>query len=209
MYRMGAPPARLTEHSTGARMSERQEKTDGGSDDAERVRRHLAGDPDAFRELYDRYREKVYASAYRILGEEHAAADLAQEVFVKIHQELRRFKFESKFSTWLFRVAVNHALNRASEVSRHARIDERLAREGRLGPSPPGGLRPVDERVQRAIQGLSPKLRAIVGLRYLEGLSYGEIAEILDLSMGTVKSRLFLAHETLRGLLKEEEEGRP
>jgi len=184
-------------------VSESAERVEGGSDDAERVRRHLAGDPSAFRELYEKYREKVYASAYRILGEEHAAADLAQEVFVKIHAELRRFKFESKFSTWLFRVAVNHALNRASETSRHARIEERLARDGRGGPGDPGARPAPDERVQRAIQGLSPKLRAIVGLRYLEGLSYGEIAEVLELSLGTVKSRLFLAHETLRDLLKD------
>ena len=172
-----------------------------GADDSHWVRRHLEGDPDAFRLLYEKYREKVFASAYRILGEENAAADLVQEVFVKIHGELRRFKFESKFSTWLFRVAVNHALNRASETARHARIEERLAREGRGGPGDPGDVRPLDERVQRAIQALSPKLRAIVGLRYLEGLSYEEIAEVLELSMGTVKSRLFLAHETLRGLL--------
>ena len=179
-------------------MSERAESTEG-TDDAEWVRRHLAGDPDAFRPLYEKYREKVFASAYRILGEEHAAADLVQEVFVKIHGELRNFKFESKFSTWLFRVAVNHALNRSSEVSRHARI---LARDGRgdLGGTQEG--RPLDEEVQRAILALSPKLRAIVGLRYLEGLSYEEIAEVLELSMGTVKSRLFLAHETLRDLLK-------
>ena len=173
-----------------------------GGDDAELVRKHLDGDPDAFRLLYEKYGEKVFASAYRILGEEHAAADLVQEVFVKIHGELRRFKFESKFSTWLFRVAVNHALNKASETARHARIEERLARDGRgdLGGTQEG--RPLDEEVQRAIQALSPKLRAIVGLRYLEGLSYEEIAEILELSIGTVKSRLFLAHETLRPMLK-------
>lgn len=174
-----------------------------GADDADAVRRHLDGDPDAFRVLYETYRDKVYASAYRILGEENAAADLVQEVFVKIHGELRRFKFESKFSTWLFRVAVNHALNRASETARHARIEERLARDGRGDPGGTKEGRPLDEQVQRAILGLSPKLRAIVGLRYLEGLSYEEIAEVLDLSMGTVKSRLFLAHETLRDLLKD------
>jgi RNA polymerase sigma-70 factor (ECF subfamily) len=153
--------------------------------------------------LYEKYGEKVFASAYRIVGEYHAAADLVQEVFVKIHGELRTFKFESKFSTWLFRVAVNHALNKAAEGSRHARIHEKILKEGRGGD--PGGTkegRPVDDEVHRALQQLSPKLRAIISLRYLEGLSYEEIAEVLELSMGTVKSRLFLAHETLRPLLK-------
>jgi len=175
---------------------------EGGGDDAHWVRRHLEGDPDAFRALFEKYREKVFASAFRIVGEFHAAADLVQEIFVKVHGELRTFKFESKFSTWLFRVAVNHALNKASEVARHSRIRERIARDGRgdLGGTKEG--RPIDDEIHRAIQNLSPKLRAIVSLRYLEGLSYEEIAEVLEISMGTVKSRLFLAHETLRPLLK-------
>jgi RNA polymerase sigma-70 factor (ECF subfamily) len=173
-----------------------------GGDDAELVRKHLDGDPDAFRLLYEKYGEKVFASAYRIVGEHHAAADLVQEVFVKIHWELRRFKFESKFSTWLFRVTVNHALNRASEGSRHARIHEKIVRDGKGDPGGTKEGRPVDDEVQRALQELSPKLRTVISLRYLEGLSYEEIAEILELSIGTVKSRLFLAHETLRPMLK-------
>ena len=184
-------------------MSERAEPMDGGADDATRVRRHLEGDPDAFRLLYEKYREKVFASAYRIVGEPHAAADLVQEIFVKVHGELGSFKFESKFSTWLFRVAVNHALNKASEVARHTRIRERIARDGRGDPGGTKEGRPIDDEVHRAIQQLSPKLRAIISLRYLEGLSYEEIAEVLEISMGTVKSRLFLAHETLRPLLKD------
>lgn len=178
-------------------------ESETGGDDAELVRRHLSGDPDAFRLLYEKYGEKVFASAYRIVGEIHTAADLAQEIFVKIHGELRNFKCESKFSTWLFRVTVNHALNKAGETSRHARIEERIARDGRGEPGRTKEGRPIDDEIQQAIQNLSPKLRSIISLRYLEGLSYGEIAEILDLSMGTVKSRLFLAHETLRPLLKE------
>ena len=174
-----------------------------GGDDADLVRSHLAGDPDAFRLLYEKYGDKVFASAYRIVGEHHAAADLVQEVFVKIHAELRNFKFESKFSTWLFRVAVNHALNRSSEVSRHARIHEKIVKDGRGDPGGTREGRPVDDEVQRALQQLSPKLRTVISLRYLEGLSYEEIAEILEISIGTVKSRLFLAHETLRPLLKD------
>jgi RNA polymerase sigma-70 factor (ECF subfamily) len=171
-------------------------------DDEALVRRHLRGDPEAFRALYERYRDKVFATAWRILGEHHAAADVAQEVFVKLHGELGRFKFESKFSTWLFRVAVNHALNRAEEAARRARLRERAAGDGRAAP-PSGEGRPLDEAVARAVARLSPKLRAVVGLRYLEGLSYEEIAEVLEISVGTVKSRLFAAHEALRALLED------
>lgn len=178
-------------------------------DDEALVRRHLRGDPEAFRALYERYRDKVFATAWRILGEYHAAADVAQEVFVKVHGELERFKFESKFSTWLFRVAVNHALNRAEEAARRARLRERAAGgDGRAAP-PSGEGRPLDEAVARAVARLSPRLRAVVGLRYLEGLSYEEIAEVLEISVGTVKSRLFAAHEALRPLLESvrEEDG--
>jgi RNA polymerase sigma-70 factor (ECF subfamily) len=171
-------------------------------DDSTLVRRHLAGDPDAFRALFEKYGEKVFASAYRIVGEYHAAADLVQEIFVKVHGELRNFKFESKFSTWLFRVTVNHSLNRASEVSRHARIHDRIGRDGRGDPGGTKEGRPIDDEVHRALQQLSPKLRTVISLRYLEGLSYEEIAEILEVSIGTIKSRLFLAHETLRPILK-------
>jgi len=174
-----------------------------GGDDVDLVRKHLSGDPDAFRALYEKYGEKVFASAYRIVGEYHAAADLVQEVFVKIHGELRNFKFESKFSTWLFRVAVNHALNRSSEVARHARIHDKIVKDGRGDPGGTKEGRPVDDEVHRALQQLSPKLRTVISLRYLEGLSYEEIAEILEISIGTVKSRLFLAHETLRPMLKD------
>jgi len=175
------------------------------------VRRHCAGDSDAFRQLYERYQDKVYASCYRILGEQTAAEDLAQEIFVKIYDELRRFKFQSKFSTWLYRIAVNHAINRANEASRHGRIHEKIARElprETSGHSPMAD-RFMDDRVQKALMELSEKLRAIVALRYLEGLSYDEIAEVLEISIGTVKSRLFLAHETLRPLLKDVLEAGP
>lgn len=199
---MARAPYKLSEHINGVRVSESPEQAKAGEDE-ELVRRHLSGDPEAFRALYEKYREKVFASAYRIVGEVHAAADLVQEIFVKIHGELRTFMFESKFSTWLFRVAVNHAINKASEVARHARIHEKILRDGRGDPGGTKEGRPIDDQVHRAIQRLSPKLRAIISLRYLEGLSYEEIAEVLEISMGTVKSRLFLAHETLRPMLKD------
>jgi RNA polymerase sigma-70 factor (ECF subfamily) len=99
-------------------------------------------------------------------------------------------------------VTVNHALNRASEGSRHARIHEKIVRDGKGDPGGTKEGRPVDDEIHRALQQLSPKLRTVISLRYLEGLSYEEIAEILELSIGTVKSRLFLAHETLRPMLK-------
>lgn len=169
------------------------------------VRRAQAGDRDAFRSLYQAYQDRVFATAYRIAGDRETAADLAQEVFVKVFEELPGFRFGSRFSTWLYRVAANHAINKASETARHARLNERVARErpSAAPERPPVYDRFADERIQAALDGLSVKLRVVTVLRYLEGLSYEEIAEALELSVGTVKSRLFLAHATLKDALNE------
>ena len=169
------------------------------------VRRAQAGDRDAFRSLYQAYQDRVFATAYRIAGDRETAADLAQEVFVKVFEELPGFRFGSRFSTWLYRVAANHAINKASETARHARLNERVAREKpSVAPAAPAARdRFADERIQAALGGLSVKLRVVTVLRYLEGLSYEEIAEALDLSVGTVKSRLFLAHATLKEALND------
>ena len=183
---------------------EPREASDAAAEEA-LVRRAQAGDREAFRSLYEKYQDRVFATAYRIAGDRETAADLTQEVFVKIFEELPGFRFGSRFSTWLYRVAANHAINKASETARHARLNERVAREKpSVAPAAPAAHdRFADERVQAALGGLSVKLRVVTVLRYLEGLSYEEIAEALDLSVGTVKSRLFLAHATLKEALND------
>ncbi|HZN62836.1 MAG TPA: sigma-70 family RNA polymerase sigma factor [Planctomycetota bacterium] len=181
---------------------EPREAPDAAAEEA-LVRRAQAGDRAAFRSLYQAYQDRVFATAYRIAGDREVAADLTQEVFVKVFEELPGFRFGSRFSTWLYRVAANHAINKASETARHARLNERVARErpSTAPATPPVHDRFADERIQRALDGLSVKLRVVTVLRYLEGLSYEEIAEALELSVGTVKSRLFLAHATLKEAL--------
>jgi len=184
---------------------EPREASDAAAEEA-LVRRAQAGDREAFRSLYEKYQDRVFATAYRIAGDRETAADLTQEVFVKIFEELPGFRFGSRFSTWLYRVAANHAINKASETARHARLNERIARErpASAPAEPPARDKFAGERLQAALGALSVKLRAVTVLRYLEGLSYEEIAETLELSVGTVKSRLFLAHATLRELMDDE-----
>jgi RNA polymerase sigma-70 factor (ECF subfamily) len=150
------------------------------------------GDRDAFRALFESYRNKVYSVALRFSGDETAAMDIAQETFLKLFSRIRDFRGDSAFETWVYRMVVNSCLD-------HRR------RERRLIPLADGFLRGLrapadslgemlrserDREVRSAVDRLSPELRIAVVLRYTEGLSYEEIAAVLGCSPGTVGSRL-------------------
>lgn len=178
------------------------------------VLRLRRGDPDAFELLVRTHQDRVYDFCLRMLGDREEASDLAQEIFVSVHQNLRRFREDSKLSTWLFRICRNHCLNRLKYLKRRGRgrseeYDEGALSEA-LGPSvgPDAALDAARQRarVQRAISQLDPDARELVALRDIEGLSYEEIVEITDLPEGTVKSRLHRAREKLALLLGRVEE---
>lgn len=171
----------------------------------------LAGLDGPFRELYELYKDRVYNVCYRITGNPSDALDAAQETFGILFRKLAEFRFESKFSSWVYRIAVNASidLKRRSRARHLASLD--ALQESGEGES--ARFDPVDEKlempihaasrhelereVQRAISGLSPKLRTITVLRYIENQSYEQIAETLQISLGTVKSRLARAHDML------------
>ncbi len=175
------------------------------------IRRSLAGDERAFAALFDRYKNLVYKTAYLMLGNTNDAEDALQEVFVKVHKSLSTFQpSRGAFSTWLHRITVNHCLNQRRK--RHlstlslAEVSPTLL----AAPSPSPDGRPGEEAmVWQALNRLSDKQRTIVILRYYWELSYGEIAQILDIPVGTVKSRLHLALKTLREELVVVLEGGP
>lgn len=181
--------------------------------DFDLVQRCRSEDPDvyepAFRELYERYGERIFNLAWRILGDEHAAADATQEAFLAVFRTIGKFQHESRFFTWLYRIAVNVAIDRRRRRRRLERLDggdeERPDREPEDTSVPTEEERIEREHLERivekALRNLSPKLRTIVVLRYVEGLSYPELAEVLGCSLGTVKSRLNRAHGLLEGLL--------
>jgi RNA polymerase sigma-70 factor, ECF subfamily len=168
----------------------------------------LEGD---FRRLYDRYKDRVYNVCYRISGNSSDALDASQETFGIVFRRVREFRFQSRFSSWVYRIAVNASidLKRRSSSRRLASLDavrDAVLPEGaRFDPSDDSAEMPshaasrreLEEEIQRAIGRLSPKLRAITVLRYVESLSYEELAETLHISLGTVKSRLSRAHEAL------------
>lgn len=163
-----------------------------------------------FRELYERFKDRVYNVCFRITGNASDALDASQETFGTLHRKIGNFRFQSRFSSWVYRIAVNASI----DLKRRSQHRKLASLEGGMdGESGDSAFDPSDDRVempvqsasrheleqevQRAIDSLSPKLRAITVLRYIENLSYEEIAETLQISLGTVKSRLARAHQGL------------
>jgi len=164
--------------------------------DAEILERCRNGDSTAQRQLFERYKDRVFSIAVEFLkGDAAAARDVSQEVFVKAFRGLQAFREDARFSTWLYRLAANACLD---ELRRRRRLvffgDVPQHLHPTQHPIEPTGL---DRAVRNALARLSPKLRMVVLLRYFEDLSYDEIATILDVSAGTVASRLNRAHGIL------------
>jgi RNA polymerase sigma-70 factor (ECF subfamily) len=175
------------------------------------TRRRALGD------LFERHHARVYNVAYRVLGSSADAADVSQEVFLQIADRIRSFRGDASLTSWVYRMTVNLAIDARRRLQRRpsARIgsgegDERDVRgqEARPGLAVPAGdpseaaeSTERERRVHEALDRLSPKLRSIVVLRYFENLSYEELAEVLQTSIGTVKSRLNRAHAALEDLL--------
>lgn len=165
----------------------------------------------AFRQLYEQYKDRVYNVCYRITGNATDALDASQETFGIMFRKIAEFRFESKFSSWVYRIAVNASIDmkrRAGSrwlASLDSAQDERRRETPRLEirdervelPVAAASRHELEIEIQTAISHLSPKMRAITVLRYVESLSYEEIAETLQISIGTVKSRLSRAHQAL------------
>lgn len=162
-----------------------------------------------FRELYEQYKDRVYNVCFRITGNATDALDASQETFGIMFRKIAEFRFESKFSSWVYRIAVNASidmkrragsrwlasLDSTTEGSRAGRVE---IRDDKVElPMRAASRHELEHEIHNAIQQLSPKMRAITVLRYVENLSYEEIAEALQISLGTVKSRLARAHEAL------------
>jgi len=168
-------------------------------DDAALVRRSKRGDRHAFGLLVSRYQAPVYRVVRGILADAAESEDVAQEVFLKAFANLRNFRGDSGFFTWLYRIGVNEAL-RARKRRPAAPPVESLPEVEAPRPEEPAEEGPSPAALQRLLGKLSDEFRAIVVLRDLEGMSYQEIAETLEIPLGTVESRLFRARRDLREL---------
>ena len=171
------------------------------------LERLRAGDARAFEELVAAHQHRVFGVALRMLGNAAEAEEVAQEAFLRAHRSLPEFRGDPRLSTWLYAIVSRLCLNRLASSDRKsvAHGEEMLLRvaDPRGGPEADAERSELESALHHAIAELSEERRVVVILRDLEGLSYEEIAEILEISIGTVKSRLFLAHETLRPLLKD------
>jgi len=159
------------------------------------------GDPEAFRALFEAHKDRVYSIALRYSGDPAAAMDITQDTFLKLFSCIGEFRGESNFETWLYRMVVNRCLDHRRRLIRRIPFVESLLAAGENALQ--GLLRAeTAEGVQNAVAKLPPEQRIVVVMRYTEGRSYEEIAEILGCSRGTVASRLSRAHKTLEKRLR-------
>jgi RNA polymerase sigma-70 factor (ECF subfamily) len=177
--------------------------------DAEIIAQVLAGNQARYRLLVERHQQAVFNAAYRLLGQREEAADTAQDAFLRAYQALSSFQLDRPLKPWLCRIAINLALNRLKrqrpEISLDGGQDEPGLELPDMSAEPQANLL-RDERQQilrRAILALPPEQRAVIELRHFQELSYDEIAAALDVSLATVKSRLFRARQQLRQILEK------
>ncbi|HEV8310273.1 MAG TPA: sigma-70 family RNA polymerase sigma factor [Methylomirabilota bacterium] len=181
------------------------------SEDRETVQRVQAGETEAFELLVEKYKRKTFRLAYSVLRDQEEALDVAQEAFVKAFRSLPKFKGDSAFYTWLFRITMNLALDRKRQRATRARsmgTDDVPPEEWErtavaTDPDPEAEATSAERRAQiaRGLESLSEQHRSIIILSDIEGLSYREIAEVLAIPMGTVMSRLHNARKRLRDAL--------
>jgi RNA polymerase sigma-70 factor (ECF subfamily) len=176
-------------------------------DDHALVGAALGGRPEAFGTLVERYDRAVYNLALRTLRDREEARDVTQEAFFKAFRSLRTFKPGAKFSTWIFAIAYHACCDRLSKRKRYS--NEELPERADPGAGPETQAIAGDEarRLRAAIDALPEKYRAVITLYHLQGKQYEEIAQVLGMPMGTVKTHLFRAKEQLRRRLSEDAAG--
>ena len=177
------------------------------TEESELVKAALDGDKNAFGEIVNRYQKMVARTVKGMLGDSVFAEDIGQEVFIKLYYSLSEFRGESKLSTYIQKIAVNLTLN---EIKRRKRFFSMFSQKGNnemyefeIADHDTEERKEASEIVNKALMTMDPKFRIIVTMRMLQGYSTKETAEILDLPLGTVLSRLSRAQEQLRNILKK------
>ncbi|MCB9742501.1 MAG: sigma-70 family RNA polymerase sigma factor [Alphaproteobacteria bacterium] len=188
-----------------------------GEADREIVDAVLAGDPTAYRVLVERYQGRIYTMICGMVRDREEARDLTQEAFIKAFHNLSRFRRDARFYTWLYRIAMNVSIDhiRKHKKRQTSEFDEQIATrdadggidEAHRSMGDPGkelARKRLNQRIMDALDTLSPDHKQIILLREIEGFSYKEISDALEVPEGTVMSRLFYARKQLRKLLSDE-----
>ncbi len=166
------------------------------------IKQFIEGDESVFKNLVQRHKEKVRNIIYLTIGNVDVVDDIAQEVFITVYKNLNKFRFESQFTTWLYRITINKCKDYLRKVKIRRifiPIDEQ---HNNYSYSSSPENKDTAEVVRKAISKLPEKLKVPLMLKDIEGMSYQEIAETVDCEIGTVKSRIFRAREGLKNILK-------
>jgi RNA polymerase sigma-70 factor (ECF subfamily) len=180
-----------------------ERKVSEGISDLECVQRLHRGEIELFEVLVRRYQKTIFNLVYRVLGDYEEAAEISQEVFLSAYRSIRQFRGDASFSTWLYRIALNHASTRRKSMAnwqqRTVPIDTTdPVSDHRLDPGHALEQKQTRERVQKALSSLEPNDALIILLRDLHDVPYEEVAQILEVPLGTVKSRLYRARQALK-----------
>lgn len=178
-----------------------------GVDDYALVAAALNGRPESFGTLVERYDRAVYNLALRTLRDREEARDVTQEAFFKAYRSLRTFKPGAKFSTWIFAIAYHACCDRLAKRKRYSNEELPERADPSAGPETQAIAGEDARRLRAAIDALPEKYRSVITLYHLQGKQYDEIAQVLGMPMGTVKTHLFRAKEQLRRLLSEDAAG--
>lgn len=179
-----------------------------------RIKQVKKGDQNAFAEIVDLYKDKIYQLCYRMLGNVHEAEDIAQEAFIRAYVNIDSFDINRKFSTWLYRIATNLTIDRIRKKKPDYYLDAEVAgAEGLTMYSQiaADGVLPEDavlslelsDTIQKKILKLPDKYRTVIVLKYIDELSLIEIGEILNIPVSTVKTRIHRGREALRKQLRD------
>lgn len=202
-YSIAVWPPLAGRRPLGARMTETVNKT--AIEDAELTAKAQAGDTAAFEDLVRRYRNEVYALCFYFTRNREDAWDLSQEVFIKAWRALGRFRGDSSFKTWLMRIAANHSKDhlkkRRLQVTAYDDALGIAETRSYQNPRRQAEASEIGQAIDAAVQQLPPKLQLTFILREYQGLSYQEMADVMECNVGTVMSRLFNARKRLRKIL--------
>jgi RNA polymerase sigma-70 factor, ECF subfamily len=201
----GDPLAKKLQRLFSARWSEGLEERRMDEPDETWVRQSQSGDPTAFEPLIRRHQRMIFSLAYRMTGSSTEAEDLTQETFIRAYRNIGSYRAASKFSTWLYRIAINVCLTWRQRETLRVEVHSNWAEREAVGESAGTGSE-LGGRVQAALLKLPAKQRAAIMLTIYEGFNHAEAAKILGCSEATVSWRVFVARRKLKGWLRADRE---